>query len=372
MERIQAAYPSVFSPPTLDTMEFQEEGFGVAAVLANPGLMRRDRRFIQIFINRRRIFSYPLIQAVEYAYSPYMPGGSFPAAFLFLQIDPELVDFNVHPAKKEARIRNQNRIHQSLVQRIRDHVSRFSAPSSGISESKFRESAAVELFETASDADHHLPSSGPSMQGHKARPLDTERLREGRSADAFSIDDSGPYRYLGQVFDLFLVVEGPDSLYLIDQHAAHEKILYDRLKASKQEAQELLFPISFDVSEEEEEELSPRLTGLAALGIQISRMGGRSYEISALPADLLAIEEAELVEALKLPDVSLRQLEEKIYSLAACRAAVKDGEAIDPITAGEIIRQSLRWENARCPHGRPIWHRITRKELYRYVLRSQL
>jgi DNA mismatch repair protein MutL len=123
------------------------------------------------------------------------------------------------------------------------------------------------------------------------------------------------------------------------------------------------------VSEAEETELSSRLSDLAALGIQITDIGGRKYEISALPADLLAVEEAELVEALKQPNTSIQQLVEKICSLAACRAAVKDGEVIDAVTAAEIIRQSLNRENPRCPHGRPIWHRVTREELFRHVLR---
>jgi DNA mismatch repair protein MutL len=99
--RIETAYKHLVTPGTLDTITLSEKDFKATLVLASPNFYRRDRKLFQTFVNKRRIFEYSLFQAVEYAYSGYMPGGQFPIAFLFLDLNPSLVDFNIHPANKK-------------------------------------------------------------------------------------------------------------------------------------------------------------------------------------------------------------------------------------------------------------------------------
>ncbi len=109
-------------------------GAGVTAVLARPEVHRRDRRLMQLFVNRRRIYDYSLLQAVEQAFSPYMPGGCFPVAFLFLEVDPALVDFNVHPAKREARFRDPAGLRRAVSETLREHLRAYDLRGAGAGE----------------------------------------------------------------------------------------------------------------------------------------------------------------------------------------------------------------------------------------------
>ena len=123
LNRVSTAYSSQLKPSLLHEIEVDGEGFTARVVLGGPELSRRDRKLIQVFINKRRIFTYPLVQAMEYAFSPYLPGGNFPMAFIFLEILPQLVDFNVHPAKKEARIKILSQIRRDLALKTKSFLS---------------------------------------------------------------------------------------------------------------------------------------------------------------------------------------------------------------------------------------------------------
>src|SRR6056297_1440464 len=122
--RVVAAYPNQIDPRFLNPMEEEAGRFRIKALLASPAIHRRDRRNIQVYVNRRRIQEFSLVQAVHYAYEQLLPGGSFPVAFIFLEIDPELVDFNIHPAKREVRIKNLPEIHHQLVHSLKEHLNR--------------------------------------------------------------------------------------------------------------------------------------------------------------------------------------------------------------------------------------------------------
>ncbi|MCF7949083.1 MAG: DNA mismatch repair endonuclease MutL, partial [Spirochaetia bacterium] len=120
-KRIAAAYPNQVDPSFLNSVEEEAGRFKIKGLLASPAIHRRDRRNIQVYVNRRRIQEFSLVQAVHYAYEQLLPGGSFPVAFIFLEIDPELVDFNIHPAKREVRINNLPEIHHQLVHTLQEH-----------------------------------------------------------------------------------------------------------------------------------------------------------------------------------------------------------------------------------------------------------
>jgi DNA mismatch repair protein MutL len=363
LSRVSAAYSTQLKPSLLHEIEVDGEGYTARVILGGPELSRRDRKLIQIFINKRRIFTYPLVQAMEYAFSPYLPGGNFPMAFIFLEIIPQLVDFNVHPAKKEARIKILPQIHRDLALKTKSFLSSFNLSIQTEAPPAVTQKSFSPFTENSTGKPGRFYSKSaeewiiPALTNQKPEYVETEK-------------ENIPFRFLGQIFNLFLLVETAESFYLVDQHAAHEKILYNRLKSTGKKAQEILFPISFEVSEEEESELVKREKDLGKFGIYLEKVGKHSFEIVSLCPELSAIEEGELVEVIKKTDISLDQLEDEIYRLAACRAAIKEGDPVDPATAGELIRETFELENARCPHGRPIWHKITREELFRLVGRT--
>ena len=125
IERISAAYPQAFNQKLLHEFSSESKDYKIVVVAGDPALHRKDRRYIQIFLNNRRINEFSLVQAVEYGYAEFLPGGNYPVAFIFITIDPSLLDFNIHPAKKEVRFRNLPELHRSFVAAIKNYLSTF-------------------------------------------------------------------------------------------------------------------------------------------------------------------------------------------------------------------------------------------------------
>ncbi|MFW6312423.1 MAG: hypothetical protein ACOC2N_00880, partial [Spirochaetota bacterium] len=328
-------------------------------------------------VNRRRVWEYALVQAVEYAYREYLHGGLYPVAYLFLDIEPELVDFNIHPAKREVRFRNLPAIHRRIVETLSGYLRVFDrrAISSG---------APLPFGEqTPGDRSRTPRSSSPQTTYDSGRTptgsFDLTRVYQPRqapsSADEVAEAERAPdtssaapgFRYLGQIMDLFLVVERGDRLYLVDQHAAHERLIYDRLRAGAG-GQELLFPVRLELDEEAIEIIRDKRDNLRKLGIELEERDG-AWELVTVPsavaieADALA---ALLMDLLDPP----ADFERELYASLSCRSAVMDGDRLAYDTAVRIVAGVIGLENARCPHGRPIWAELSRETLFAMVGRT--
>jgi DNA mismatch repair protein MutL len=361
LERVGAAYGQMLDARLLREAGAEGEGFTVRMVAGLPDLRRRDRRLLQSFVNRRRVWEFALVQAAEHAFEGRVPGGWHPAAFAFVDIDPGLVDFNIHPAKKEVRFRSLAEVHRAVVAAGRTLLAQAGAatPSRGTGLAPSGPGLGLEpravppvlpgrsLQPRGQTASVQLPQRS---SGLPARPAD-QRIR-----------------FLGQVFGVFLAFELPDRLILLDQHAAHERLLFERFLVQPPVPQEMLFPLSFDVSDGEDARLSDFTAGLQSAGIVVRRAGRRTWEVAALAADYLAIGEADLVEMLRDTGAGDEERWKRdLLARAACRLAVKEGDPVDPVTAAELCAGVLGLDNPRCPHGRPIWHEITRETLYGLV-----
>ena len=351
----------------LHVSEGKTTGARALIVAGRPELARRDRKYLHLYVNRRRIADWSLLQAAEYAFSQYVPGGSHPVAFLFLEVDPALVDFNIHPAKKEARFRNLAELRQLIIGTLHGLLVGF-----GLRAGPPGAGAPVP----------QAPQGAPGVQpaGQEAWTFETGASRAGAAgppaAGTFypapvehpvgAAEDGASVHYRGQLFRLFLLVERGDSLFIVDQHAAHERLLFEELKNHRLASQELLLPVRLEgVGEERVRGEGP---SWVRLGIRVERGEDGVYSLTALPEELLCVEE-ELGESLRAGALSPEELEHSVLSLAACRTAVKDGQELDPRTAAELARRALALDNARCPHGRPIWMQVRRAELLRAVAR---
>jgi DNA mismatch repair protein MutL len=181
------------------------------------------------------------------------------------------------------------------------------------------------------------------------------------------VEEDGP-RFLGQAFGVFLIFELPGRLLILDQHAAHERIIFERLSAAAPPKQELLFPLPFDVSEEEEQRLTAGHAELDGLGISMRRAGPRQMEVTALSEDFRALPEEALLDLLREGGgVKGGEWRRTLAAGAACRLAIKEGERVDPVTAVALCRQALDLPGGRCPHGRPIWRELSEDQLLRWV-----
>ena len=370
--RICSVYQDQLTRDLMHEIQGTSENFSIRAVTGSPDIFRKDRKLIQIFVNNRRITEFVFVQAVEYAFSEYMPGGRFPVSFVFIEISPQLVDFNIHPAKREVKIRDLQSIHHRLVEIIRSFLSAYMM--------KFRRSPELSKLNMPAaefpyippqqtparmkqaEAGYHQETPSFVAERHTAFPL--EKLRG--STPFKERDDESTGLYLGQLFGLFLLVEREDRFFLIDQHAAHERILFDTFISSPPRSQRLLIPYEFDVSEDEGAYLEARLDDFKKLGVEFERSSEKVWAVTAVHDSYRTLL-SEIVDFARGTEGEAKDLGRNFIATMACRSAVKDGDMIDRHSALAIIRGAFSLEHARCPHGRPVWVEFSRERLFQLV-----
>jgi DNA mismatch repair protein MutL len=298
---------------------------------------------------------------VEYVYGDYLPGGRFPACFVFLDISPDLVDFNIHPAKKEAKIKNLSEIRR----RITEVLASFLRESSR----RIPNREAPAVSEAADQEEILFPGPSPGGNGLYTRTRATGqdlRLHEDPPPKSLLRPSEGyDFIYRGQVFGLFLIAERGDRLYLVDQHAAHERIVYDSLLEDTR-PQGLLIPEEFETDDETDPVTVRNVEEIRRLGIEIHPAGLRRWALVAVPETFRG-SEGEIIDAVTGHHGAEDTLKKRLFADIACKKAVKDGDPVDPTTACEIVRRAFAFENPRCPHGRPLWFEVSREELFRKV-----
>jgi len=356
VDRLARCYEQQLDARLLSEGVEEGDGFSVRVVAGSPDLRRRDRKLLQCFVNRRRVAEFSLLQAAEFGFSGYVPGGWHPAAFVFVEIDPSLVDFNIHPAKKEVRFRNLPDVHRATVAAVRKILEpRAPSRQEPPARPETVRQVIAPVFPRGDGRAASLPG-GPRGSCDLPYAPDPVGAPEAAGADI---------RYLGQAFGVFLLFELPGRLLVLDQHAAHEKILFERLTERAPAMQDLLFPLCFDVTDEEERRLSELGDELLAVGIGLRRAGARAMEVTSLAADLKPLPEGALVEMIR--QTGGEQWRHDLLAAAACRLAIKEGDRVDPVTARELCAEALRLAVPRCPHGRPIWHELEERTLLKLV-----
>lgn len=392
----------------------QGEGFRITVVIGGPELHRSDRRQQFVFANGRRIQDFALLQALEYGLQGAFPNGSHPVGAIFINIDPALTDFNIHPAKREVRFKDSGAIHHAITTSLRQFIhnllirDRNSHPVVGAAKAHHVDVAdtangngswllpqAAPWKKASSDA---MTGSSPQLLPHTtetgrlameallehppqyrslphshvalASPLQHPRGDE-LSPDIGTNRNTGEIFYVGQLFGLFLLAQVGTDLYIIDQHAAHEIILYESLVSKPIQKQELLIPIPFDTeSEEQERFLVLHLDRLDALGIVLETQGQGRWAIRALPVNWKKNDGETIRDILKISEAG-DNFAERWLATMACHMAIKDGDYIDNVTAQSLIEAALALPIPRCPHGRPIWTIISRNDLFQAVRRIE-
>ncbi|GHV89984.1 DNA mismatch repair protein MutL [Spirochaetia bacterium] len=391
-------------------------GFSVTVVIGGPELYRNDRRQQYVFANHRRIQDYALVQAMEYGVQGWFPNGTHPVGAVYVEIDPALADFNIHPAKREVRFADPGAIHHVITQILREFARQDGARQDGIGQDKnsnttgtgessdffgnlYRDKAGYSgnsnaaYFDNSSTAypgnSNTVHQSGNNPLDRRAGALALEALLEHRPDFAllpgretaypreegdrsFTVAEAVPpyggRRLIGRLFELFLLVEAGDELFIIDQHAAHERILYDAFLSKPIPKQELLVPIPFSAASADEDRfLAGRSEDLAKLGIVIESDAG-FWRITALPANW-KLGDAETVKEILDLHLAGENIAERWAATLACHAAVRDGDYLDDTAALALAEEALRLPVPRCPHGRPVWTTVTKESLYKAVRR---
>ena len=315
----------------------------VTGMVGSPVIARSSRDGISLFINRRWVSSRLLVWAVEETYHGLLMTGKHPVTVINIDLPPAEVDVNVHPAKSEVKFQKEPQVFVAVQKAVRQAlVDQMTVPA---------------IAEVATD--YRRPSGYPMATGHPTLPGLTAPQPSGHPGLAQTLALALPaLRVIGQAMASYIVAEGPDGLYLIDQHAAHERILFEKVKEQRgrqsPEVQGLLEPVTFEVSPREEEVLKSHHDDLTGLGFTLEPFGNRTYLVRAVPA---------LVGKGDWPDVLREVLDgaegrtdwsERAAISLACHGAVRAGQSLSDDAMHELVRQLEKTLSPHtCPHGRP-------------------
>ncbi|MCS6802671.1 MAG: DNA mismatch repair endonuclease MutL [Chloroflexota bacterium] len=311
----------------------------VVGLVGRPSVSRANRGGLSFFINGRWVQSRLLAQAVESAFQNRLMVGRHPLAVLHLAIAPGGVDVNVHPAKSEVRLRFEREVFSVVQRAVRAALD-----------------ADLRLPEVVPAPPLPWPDDGPAEQLPLAVPL-ARRLPA--------------LRLLGQVGLTYLIAEGPDGIYLVDQHAAHERILFERLLAAWErgavERQGLLDPVVLDLSLEQLIAYERHADQLAALGLTVDRFGERSVVVRAAPASLAPGEvSGAVMDALTSLIGNPAEWRDRIAASIACHSAIRAGQALSDAEMRALLSQLEETAAPKtCPHGRPTMMHLSATQLAR-------
>jgi len=365
--------------------------FGLVAALAEQGPKRGPQN---IFVNRRIVKDKTIAHAVIEAYSVALVRERSPEVHLFVEMEPDQVDVNVHPTKAEVRFRNQSGVHEAVRRALGSALGQGPAPElqlrggvipapqpiaqsfpgllGGVYPNRWapvpasvdRPAGGMSGSGTASVAAPGMPPEGMREGPQSVRPLDGP-------VGALGVRPMIP---LGQFRDTFIIAIDDEGIAIIDQHVAHERVLFERvmqrLTEGRLESQLLLEPLVVELSVGGWQVLLQRAAELDRFGFEISEFGGSSVRLAAVPALLMPGEIVETVRALALDldgidrGASVDEALKRIAALTACHAAVKANAPLTYEKMAHILEELRRTAYSTvCPHGRPVMLRLTRREI---------
>ncbi len=418
----QLVLPPPYVPPSEAIAEFRKEPdepstktFRLTGFVSRPQVQKGNRNSIFIFVNGRLIRDRLLLHSISSAYHNLMPAAAYPFALLFLECECDEVDVNVHPSKTEVRFRHQSFVHDFVRDMIRERLIEtrpapvFSPaasvqpaarmPFSEFSQMLENEAAPVDPAEPPpAEPESGLPAfalrpaagpaprldfGGSAIAVTAAAPspakLPIPDTHAGFPADALPVSDASlgalsDLRPLGQIHESFIVAAGRDGLWIIDQHVAHERILFERVlkqrAAGNVETQRLLMPLILQLTPGQQIEYARIADELNAIGFETEPFGNRTIAVKAAPA---AIGQADLEKVLteiletaeaELRGLSLDDLRRRIAASIACQAAIKINTRLDHAKMEWLLRALAATDcPMSCPHGRPIALQYATREI---------
>jgi len=348
----------------VDNGDWEGEATGssvqVTGMVGSPTISRSHRGYLSFFINHRWVNSRLLAWAVEEAYQGLLMQGKHPVAIINISVPANEVDINIHPTKTEVKFQNERKVFGAVQKAVRRALVEL-AP-------------VPKIEEVATTYAVPSPSSSALFTSVKSSGHPTILSPMAQPTPAFSLPALRP---LGQLSLSYIVAEGPDGLYLIDQHAAHERVLFEKIKQQSShqqvEVQGLLEPVTLEVNPRQDEVLKAHYENLAEFGFSIEPFGDRTYLVRTVPALLHPKDWAgmlrELLDSPSGEDKS--DWMEKIAISIACHSAVRAGQVLSDDEIRELIRQLEQTAIPNtCPHGRPTMIHLSSGQLEREFGRS--
>ncbi|MCK4752450.1 MAG: DNA mismatch repair endonuclease MutL [Planctomycetes bacterium] len=385
-QRITELFSAEISENLIET-ESREKGLGMFALLGKPNISRTNSKFQYTFLNGRFIRDKFISHAIKEAYRGSLEANRLPVIFMFIQMPPEDYDVNVHPTKIEVRFFNSNLVHSQILACLRE-----------------------KLLGTNLDVDMTLPASDPTKTGfegqgggftgtqrnQKINNAMAEFFKRHRPAGAQQqISFGGGTVGTGQLYtkfppsttnaiqihDSFIVTETDEGLIIIDQHALHERIMYEdlrkRISEGKLESQKLLIPESFQLTDAQADALQNNAEVIEKLGIELVPFGPKTMAVQSFPTLLVKASPVDFVQDLldlladKAAAFDAERMLDEVLNMAACKAAIKAGQKLSDSEMGQLLADKEKIEHSsRCPHGRPTTINFSITELEKQFKRT--
>ncbi len=410
--------PSSGISENLIETESNEKGLHILALMGKPSISRTSKKFQYIFLNGRFIRDKFISHAIKEAYRGLLEPNRFPVVFLFIRMRYEDYDVNVHPTKSEVRFYNANLVHSQILGTLREKLlgidlqTQAKLPSPATFPGSQGSPPTGHRSQAISDAmaeffKKHRPVQTQEQFSYKSKqPLVALRPPTGQipeshtdpgtvsafQATAGSAPTSAEARQPApeirpeqrkflQIHDSFIVVQTDDGFDIIDQHALHERIIYERLsrriRKSKLESQKLLIPESFEVTPSGSDALKTNAELLEKLGIELVPFGPKTMAVQAFPTLLSKADPLDfvqdLIDLLDRKDVNLdgERLLDEVLNMAACKAAIKAGQRLTDSEIEQLLADKENAESAsRCPHGRPTTIKFSISDLEKQFKRT--
>jgi DNA mismatch repair protein MutL len=360
----------------LEVMDREDPSTGSGRIsltgfISPTSLTRSNRKEITFFVNGRWVQEFTLTTALLQAYHTLLMVGRYPLTALFLDMAPEDVDVNVHPTKAEVRFKNQDKVF-SFVQRAARKALLAYTPVTSVSPQLWggarpvsTENREVGIDWSIAHDESQAEDGGPQTVDDKTltQPME-ESLPSSAVSGQRSFSNAVPLlRLIGQVGSTYIVAEGPDGLYLIDQHAAHERVLFEKLMAQHDKksipSQALLAPEVVTLPPQSAKALTPQLPVLNHFGFEVEEFGTNTFQVRAMPALFSGADPSAalraLVEDFEEDEAPLQaEVEAKLAARVCKRMAVKGGQSLTGEEQRALLNDLEACNSPRtCPHGRP-------------------
>ncbi|MBN1391840.1 MAG: DNA mismatch repair endonuclease MutL [Sedimentisphaerales bacterium] len=393
-QRIAELLSPEFGENLIET-ESREKDLHLFALLGKPSISRTSNKFQYIFLNGRFIRDKFISHAIKEAYRGCIEPNRFPVVFLFIQMPCENYDVNVHPTKIEVRFYNTNLIHSQILGAIREKLlgtnlqmeAKMPVITAPAKVTAAGASAAHRRSQEIADAMAEFFKKHQSV--HTQQQFDIAQKKSfvplhpgaGKTFDQTIPSHLAGTRSFLQIHDSFIVAEAEDGFIIVDQHALHERIMYEdlrrRIRKSNLESQKLLIPESFQVTDAQADAISANAELLEKLGIELAPFGPKTSAVQAFPTLLAKASPLDFVKDLidLLTDKGLKlnaeELLDEVLNMAACKAAIKAGQKLTDNEIEQLLADEEDIERAsRCPHGRPTVIKFTLAELEKQFKRT--
>lgn len=368
----------------------------INGILAKPTHHRYDKNHIFVFVNRRPVKNHKLIQALVKGYNNILPIGQNPIATLFITIDTHEIDINIHPRKEEVRFAHPvtvERCIQEMVETALNTVVNCALGATSIPTSTITEHATSRQLFSPARPWSQTPTQVQNDLLAQKTCHDANCNQDSNEVVDFYIqnvqpntdkqviiqekitDEKAPYQLIGQAFNTYIVIESDDNFVLIDQHAAHECVLFELFenRFTEQTSTQLIFPLIINLSHDESIALTAYLAAFHNYGIDIEPFGSHAFTIRSVPVYLKNAPFENIIRTfiswideerpISTDDFS-KLLNEKLRALMACKAAIKAGDRLTISEMHELITKLMACERrTTCPHGRPTTHTFSKHEI---------